>query len=850
MARRPFFSGNYGSALGSYDTAARLLAGAGQAQGQMFANLGADIGGAIQKYQLNKEKRAVLTGEIEAALPQFLNDLTMTGDEDEDKKNMSRIEKFKGNDMNMSDLKGFAGELARMEKRRATKLQSDYMRARTADLVSAADARRAKTDFINLTSAEFDDASPSSAAPPASAPPTPSITAQQLAAPAPSAPAPSTSGAFPLDTRPAAAIDPVQDRSNQAIFRGHSGAFHTPDTPSAPPELTGEPAPPTQTIDDTLGEVDEMIETFTDDVTGEKVSGIVGEAITPEEAKDIPELSDFFEERIGDRALEAEGPEQEFPETRAPDALPADAESLDHVERQRTIDAVLDQSPARPSPRPSIRSEADFVSQVPEVDGVRVDTGLPEPRGAVRETLSQILDQAPARQRRYRGIQERPDPSSPINRPGNVLINGIPVPASVANTPPFRGPAPDTDTGLPEPEPLIQRLLRESSQRRHGPAPRSAPTTPVFPPGTGPTPRGMQGAQGQPGPRGGVIGPHGTQVHLPSPKTSVVPTRVPRRSGIPRGVADMSQRELDFMRKFEAMPLGKQAMMIELMPGYVKRYEDLRKKADGWSKTAIGNPRRWLDENGKDTGKYIVPLANGQIQIIDRPKKPEKPEYRTFEDAEAAARVGEKPVKVLGGYNIERAVKKGFTPIPNSRFFQGPKGDMWEKNADGKLEKYADKDEDRTIVGTLPSGLLLFTTPRVPGMLLENPTNAPLTHKVGGTEITLSAGDIRPMPKPPTAFDWVDTRIKSESNERARVADFERSNATFVHRLYLRAQGRLKPTGKPKEYKYIEGGNERFVTWGDDYEKLETEYDNVKKDYRKAVEARIEAEAARDKLIK
>tara|TARA_Y100001963_G_scaffold78134_1_gene108288 strand:+ start:3755 stop:5053 length:1299 start_codon:yes stop_codon:yes gene_type:complete len=57
MARRPFFSGNYGSALGSYDTAARLLAGAGQAQGQMFANLGADIGGAIEKYQLNKEKR-------------------------------------------------------------------------------------------------------------------------------------------------------------------------------------------------------------------------------------------------------------------------------------------------------------------------------------------------------------------------------------------------------------------------------------------------------------------------------------------------------------------------------------------------------------------------------------------------------------------------------------------------------------------------------------------------------------------------------------------------------------------------------------------------------------------------
>jgi len=57
MARRPFFSGNYGSALGSTANAANLIAQAGQAQGQMFANLGQQIGGAIEKYQLNKEKR-------------------------------------------------------------------------------------------------------------------------------------------------------------------------------------------------------------------------------------------------------------------------------------------------------------------------------------------------------------------------------------------------------------------------------------------------------------------------------------------------------------------------------------------------------------------------------------------------------------------------------------------------------------------------------------------------------------------------------------------------------------------------------------------------------------------------
>lgn len=57
MARRPFFSGNYGSALGSTANAANLIARAGQQQGQMYANMGQQIGGMIQQYGLNKEKR-------------------------------------------------------------------------------------------------------------------------------------------------------------------------------------------------------------------------------------------------------------------------------------------------------------------------------------------------------------------------------------------------------------------------------------------------------------------------------------------------------------------------------------------------------------------------------------------------------------------------------------------------------------------------------------------------------------------------------------------------------------------------------------------------------------------------
>ncbi len=57
MARRPFFSGNYGSALGSTANAANLIARAGEAQGRMYANMGQQIGGMIQQYGLNKEKR-------------------------------------------------------------------------------------------------------------------------------------------------------------------------------------------------------------------------------------------------------------------------------------------------------------------------------------------------------------------------------------------------------------------------------------------------------------------------------------------------------------------------------------------------------------------------------------------------------------------------------------------------------------------------------------------------------------------------------------------------------------------------------------------------------------------------
>ena len=51
----PFFRGNYGSALGRVDT--RPIIEAGRAQGQMFAQAGAQIGNMIQQYGLNKQKQ-------------------------------------------------------------------------------------------------------------------------------------------------------------------------------------------------------------------------------------------------------------------------------------------------------------------------------------------------------------------------------------------------------------------------------------------------------------------------------------------------------------------------------------------------------------------------------------------------------------------------------------------------------------------------------------------------------------------------------------------------------------------------------------------------------------------------
>ena len=114
---RPYFTGNYGSALARVDTSPIIEAG--KAQGAMYANLGSQVGGMIKEYGLNKQKREEMTNEVESAIklnPDYLTRMTSTGIEADDKKAQTRIDKLAKGDLKLSELKGLAGELAMMEK--------------------------------------------------------------------------------------------------------------------------------------------------------------------------------------------------------------------------------------------------------------------------------------------------------------------------------------------------------------------------------------------------------------------------------------------------------------------------------------------------------------------------------------------------------------------------------------------------------------------------------------------------------------------------------------------------------------------------------------------------------------
>jgi hypothetical protein len=81
----------------------------------MYANLGQQIGGMIKQYGLNKEKRNKLQSTLEGQLsadPSIVQQLTMTGDEQYDKKNMKLFDKVKSGDASIADLERANGLLS------------------------------------------------------------------------------------------------------------------------------------------------------------------------------------------------------------------------------------------------------------------------------------------------------------------------------------------------------------------------------------------------------------------------------------------------------------------------------------------------------------------------------------------------------------------------------------------------------------------------------------------------------------------------------------------------------------------------------------------------------------------
>ena len=174
MARRPFFSGDYGSALGSYDTAARLLAQAGQTQGAAMAGLGGNIAGMIKEYGLNKKKNMELDGQIDGTIAGMSNEDVFDFDveinnnpvmrklvEKQSKGNTTQAEKAqlagylssrsKQQDLrNLRETQGLARQMNEQRLGLARRVEDDQVRL--AGLTADAKANLNRLNLINIES--------------------------------------------------------------------------------------------------------------------------------------------------------------------------------------------------------------------------------------------------------------------------------------------------------------------------------------------------------------------------------------------------------------------------------------------------------------------------------------------------------------------------------------------------------------------------------------------------------------------------------------------------------------------------------------------------------------------------
>ena len=128
MARQPYFTGNYGSALAQIDT--RPIMQGAAAQAAAYQGIGQNIAGAIEKYQLNKEKRerneAAAIGTISGMPPQMLQALSANP---ETAKLMERIQ---GANASPKDFDKFNAMSAAYTVAQKSNLEQESARAKTA----------------------------------------------------------------------------------------------------------------------------------------------------------------------------------------------------------------------------------------------------------------------------------------------------------------------------------------------------------------------------------------------------------------------------------------------------------------------------------------------------------------------------------------------------------------------------------------------------------------------------------------------------------------------------------------------------------------------------------------------
>tara|TARA_B100001013_G_C24612645_1_gene443838 strand:- start:236 stop:1468 length:1233 start_codon:yes stop_codon:yes gene_type:complete len=174
MARPQFFKGDYGGPLGSYDTAARLVAQAGQTQGAAMAGLGGNIAGMIKEYGLNKKKNMELDGQIDGTIAGMSNEDVFDFDveinnnpvmrklvEKQSKGNTTQAEKAqlagylssrsKQQDLrNLRETQGLARQMNEQRLGLARRVEGDQVRL--AGLTADAKANLNRLNLINIES--------------------------------------------------------------------------------------------------------------------------------------------------------------------------------------------------------------------------------------------------------------------------------------------------------------------------------------------------------------------------------------------------------------------------------------------------------------------------------------------------------------------------------------------------------------------------------------------------------------------------------------------------------------------------------------------------------------------------